>query len=192
MTLLSLKEIVGCDDYYIDDQTFQIVSFKYKKYTEGRILKPDIRNGYIYYDFRINGKRKHIYLHHIIVKLFIDRNFDSSKFDVDHMDHNRTNNSIDNLCIVSRSENIKNMSKSWNGKEFNFVDDIGEKLVINEEAGIFYSLDLDKFYMFINHTNKFKELHECISDGFPCIRYSYKNKQHKLSVTKIRRNLNKK
>ena len=99
--LVSLKEITNCEDYYIDDQTFQIVSFKNKKYEQGRILKPDIRNGYIYYDFRINGKRKHIYLHHIIVKLFIDKNFDSSKNDIDHKDHNRTNNSIENLAVVS-------------------------------------------------------------------------------------------
>lgn len=188
--LVSLKDIVGCEDYYIDDQTFQIVSFKQKQYTNGRILTPDIRNGYIYYDFRINGKRKHIYLHHIIVKLFIDKNFDSSKFVVDHKDHNRTNNSIDNLCIVSQSENIRNMS-SKNGVKFNYIDNIGNSLVINVEAGIYYSLDLDKFYMLINHTGKYKELHMCLKNGLPYIRYQYKNKQYQFSINKFKKNLNK-
>ena len=188
--LISLKDITECEDYSIDDQTLQIVSFKQKKYEQGRILKPDIRNGYIYYDFYVNGKRKHIYLHHIIVKLFIDKNFDSSKNVIDHKDHNRTNNSIDNLCIVSQSENCRNMS-SQKGKEFNFVDDIGKTLVINSEAQIYYSLDLDKFFMYINHTNKFKELHVCFHKGIPCIQYNYNNKQYLFSINKFKKSLNK-
>ena len=155
--LVSLKEITNCEDYYIDDQTFQIVSFKNKKYEQGRILKPLInKNGYIIYRFCVNGKRKHILLHHIIVKLFIDKNFDSTKFQVDHKNHNRQDNSIDNLSVVNRIENNRNVSKSWTGKEFNFVDDIGKSLVINSEAQIYYSLELDKFYMYINQTNKYK------------------------------------
>ena len=149
MTLISLKDIVGCEDYYIDDTTFQIVSFKQKKYTEGKILKPRIRkDGYIDYHFRVNGKYKYIFLHHLIVKLFIDKNFDSTKFEVDHKNRNKLDNSIDNLCIVSHSENNRNKS-TYKGKEFNYIDDIGKSLVINADAGIYYSLELDKFFMFI-------------------------------------------
>ena len=188
--LISLKDITKCEDYYIDDQTFQIVSFKQKKYTEGKILKPSIRtDGYIYYDFYVNGKRKHIYLHHIIVKLFIDKNFDSSKNVIDHKDHNRTNNSIDNLCIVSQSENCRNMS-SQKGKEFNFVDDIGNALIINDEAQIYYSLELDKFFMYIQHAKKFKELHVLLNHSkTPSIRYYYNNKHHYLNIEKFKKSL---
>ena len=191
--LVSLKEIVGCEDYYIDDQTFQIVSFKQKKYENGKILKPHINNKrYIYYDFYVNGKRKHILLHHIIVKLFIDKNFDSKKFDVDHKNHNRQDNSIENLTVVSHSDNIKNMSKSRTGTEFNFVDDIGKSLVINSEAQIYYSLDLDKFYMYINQTGKYKELHISLNNGKnPCIQYHYNNKHYQFSINKFKKNLNK-
>lgn len=191
--LVSLKDIV-CDDYYIDDTTFQIVSFKQKKYTEGKILKPEItKKGYIRYKFCINGKCKRILLHHIIVKLFIDKNFDSSKHDIDHKDHNRTNNSIENLAVVSRSENSRNMSKSRTGKEFNFVDDIGKSLVINTDAGIYYSLETDHFYMYIDHVNKFKELHIYLNNGKnPSIRYRYNNKQHIFSINKFKKSLNKK
>ena len=188
--LVSLKEILGCEDYYIDDQTFQIVSFKYKKYEQGRILTPNINKGYVDYRFCINGKVKHIYLHHIIVKLFIDKNFDSKKFDVDHKNHNKQDNSIKNLAVVSRSENNRNKS-TYKGKEFNFVDDIGKSLVINSEAQIYYSLDLDKFFMYINHTNKFKELHVCFHKGIPCIQYNYNNKQYLFSINKFKKSLNK-
>ena len=189
--LVSLKDIINSEDYYIDDTTFQIVSFKQKKYTEGRILKPQIdKYGYIQYRFCINGKCKSILLHHIIVKLFIDKNFDSKKFDVDHKNHNRQDNSIDNLCIVSRIENNRNVSKSRTGKEFNFVDNIGKSLVINAEAGIYYSLELDKFYMYINHTNKFKELHMCFKNGLPYIKYNYNNKQYQFSINKFKKSIN--
>ena len=193
MTLISLKDITNCEDYYIDDTTFQIVSFKQKKYEQGRILKPKIdKDGYIFYSFYVNGKCKQIRLHHIIVKIFIDKNFDSTKFEVDHKNHNRQDNSIDNLCVVSRIENNRNISKSGTGKEFNFVDDIGEKLVINAEAGIYYSLYLDKFYMFIEHTNKYKELHVYLDHGnYPCINYRYNNKKHQFSINKFKKSINK-
>ena len=161
MTLISLEKIVGCEGYYIDDENLQIYSFKYKKYTNGKLLKPHInRDGYIRYRFFVNGKVKRIFYHHIIVKMFINPNYDSTKEEIDHLNHNKQDNRIENLAVVSRSENIRNSSKSWNGKDFNYVDTIGRSLIINEEAQIYYSLELDKFFMFIEHTNKYKELHE--------------------------------
>ena len=191
MVLLSLKEIVGSDDYYIDDKTLQIWSFK--RYDEGRIITPINKNGYIIYRFNVNGKRKHILYHKIIVKMFIKPDYDSNIEEIDHMNHNRQDNSIENLCVVSRIENQRNTSRSWNGKAFNFVEDIGKSLIIiNEEAGIFYSLDYDKFYMFIEHTNKYKELHEHLDNGYSRIRYKYNNKLYSISPTKFRKNLNNK
>ena len=193
MTLLSIEHIVGTNGYYIDDETLQIWSFKQKKYENGKLLKPLINNnGYIQYQFCKNGKYKNICLHVIIVKMFIKKDFNSKVEEIDHRDHNRTNNSIENLAVVSRSDNIKNMSKSRTGKKFNFVDNIGNSLIINEEAQIYYSLELDKFFMYINQTNKYKELHELISNGFNYIGYCYNNKRYKLSTTYFRKNLNKK
>ena len=191
--LVSLKEITNCEDYYIDNETFQIVSFKQKKYEQGKILKPQIRkDGYIRYCFCINRKQIYILLHHIIVKLFIDKNYDSSKFEVDHKNRNKQDNSIENLAIVSKIENQRNRS-THKGKEFNFVDDIGKSsLVINAEAQIYYSLDLDKFYMYINQNGKYKELHVILHKGkYPCISYCFNNKRNMLSINKFKKSLNK-
>ena len=157
MTLLSLEHIVGTNGYYIDDQDLKIWSFK-QDYKNGKLMKGSYtKYGYIQYNFFVNGKRKYIFYHVIIVKMFIKPNYDYKKEDIDHKNHNRQDNSIENLCVVSRSENCRNMSISGNGKEFNYVNDIGNSLIINEEAKIYYSLDLDKFYMYINQTNKYKE-----------------------------------
>lgn len=189
MTLLSIEHIVGDKGYYIDDQDLKIYSFKQKN---GKLLKGRYtKDGYIQYNFRVNGKYKFIYYHHIIVKMFIKKDFNSKVEEVDHKNHDKNDNSIDNLCVVSRIENQRNQS-SKNGKLFNFVDNIGRSLIINEEAGIYYSLEYDKFYMFINHTNKYKELRECICNGYPYISYKYNNKSHNFSTTKFRKNLNKK
>ena len=191
MTLLSLEHIVGTNGYYIDDQDLKIWSFK-QDYKNGKLLKPFItKDGYLRYKFFVNGKHKKILYHVIIVKMFIKSDYDSAKYDIDHLNHNRQDNSIKNLCVVSRSDNNRNVSKSWNGKEFNFVDNIGRSLTINEDAGIFYSLEFDKFYMYIKHTNKYRELHENLHHGCPCINYCYNNKSYELSTTKFRKNLNK-
>lgn len=192
MTLLSLEHIVGTNGYYIDDQTLQIYSFKQKN-KNGKLKKGFYdKDGYIIYNFYVNGKYKNIHYHTIIVKMFIKSDYDSKNEEIDHLDHNRTNNCIENLCVVSRSENQKNISRSWNGKDFNFVDNIGKSLVINEDAGIFYSLDYDKFFMYISHTNKFKELHENLHHGYYRVAYCYNNKRYEFSATKFRKNLNKK
>lgn len=191
MVLLTLKDIVGSDDYYIDDETLQIYSFKQKKYTEGKLLKPRINKiGYLRYCFSVNGKKKYILYHHIIVKMFIKSDYDSKKEEIDHLDHNKSNNSIDNLAVVTHLENQKNQS-SKNGKKFNFVENIGKSLVINEEAQIYYSLEFDKFYMYIEHSGKYKELHVCLNNGYPYIQYQYNNKKHMFSVNKFKKSLNK-
>ena len=195
MTLLSLEHIVGTNGYYIDDQDFKIYSFKNPSGeldNEPHLLKPHInKNCYIQYYFRVNGKYKKIYYHHIIVKMFIKSDYDSTKEEIDHKDRNPKNNSIENLCVVSRSENNRNKS-SHKGKIFNYVNDIGNSLIINEEAQIYYSLELDKFFMFINQTKKYKELHIYLNHGKnPCIQYRYNNKCHTFSINKFKKNLKK-
>lgn len=196
MTLLSIEHIVGTNGYYIDNDTLQIWSFKGKNKSrkldnEPHLLKPEIdKNGYLRYRFFVNGKYKRIFYHVIIVKMFIKSDYDSKKEEIDHKNCDKNDNSIENLAVVSRSDNNRNRSSN-KGKKFNFINDIGKSLVINEDAGIFYSLEFDKFYMFINQTNKFKELHENLHHGCPCINYSYNNKSYELSTTKFRKNLNK-
>lgn len=192
MTLLSLEKIVGCKGYYIDDKTLQIYSFKNNN-KNGKLLKGHYsKNDYIQYCFYVNGKRKLIYYHVIIVKMFIKTNFDPQKEQIDHKNHDNNDNSIDNLCVVTSSENCRNRS-SKNGKDFNFVNDIGRSLIIDKEAKIYYSLEYNKFYMFINHTNKYKELHEHIrkDDYLPYIAYKYNNKYYYFRTTNFRKNLKK-
>ena len=120
--LIDLENIIGVAGYYIDDVTYEIYSFKQKKPRKIK-LSPE-RKGYLIFSVYNEGKRKHIKYHQVIVKVFIDPTYDPKTQDIDHLDHNRQNNSIDNLKVVSRRENHMNRSY-YNGKQVEYIDDKG-------------------------------------------------------------------
>jgi hypothetical protein len=59
--------------------------------------------------------QKRAYIHRLVAEAFIPNPYNLS--DVDHIDRNKHNNSIDNLRWVSREENM-----SWNAKPFYITD----------------------------------------------------------------------
>lgn len=75
-----------------------------------RILKPRSNpGGYLYVSFNINGKRRNYAVHRIVASAFID-NPDRLP-EVNHKDHNRQNNNVDNLEWVSSSANKSHANK---------------------------------------------------------------------------------
>ena len=62
-------------------------------------------NGYLRIDVL-----SHNFVVHRLAFLFMTGEMPPSHLDVDHIDHNRKNNSWSNLRLVSRSENCKNLS----------------------------------------------------------------------------------
>ena len=82
-----------------------IVAIDGRKIKE-RILKPFIQNnGYYVVDLRINNKTKKYLVHRLMAMTFLT---DYDKIlDVNHKDGNKLNNSIYNLEMTTRSENIK-------------------------------------------------------------------------------------
>lgn len=83
----------------------QVINNKTKKK-----LKPFVNNGY----YRINlydseNSRKTLYLHRLIAETYIPN--PNNKPEVNHIDGNKLNNSIDNLEWVDRIENSKHSYK---------------------------------------------------------------------------------
>lgn len=66
-------------------------------------------HGYLSIVLRDNGKSKTTSVHRIVAKNFID-NF-KDFLDVNHIDGDKTNNRLENLEMVTRSENIKHAVK---------------------------------------------------------------------------------
>ena len=67
-----------------------------KQFVKGRVLKQRLyKNGYVYVEFRVNGKFVHQLVHRIVATCFIP-NPDNLP-EVNHIDCDRTNNMMDNL-----------------------------------------------------------------------------------------------
>ena len=185
--LIDLENIVGVKGYYIDDSTYEVWSFKKKKPVK---MKLNVDNrGYIQFNVWNEGKMKHIMYHQLIVRLFVDANYDPSTQQIDHLDHNKLNNSIDNLKVVSKSGN--NMNRSvYNGKQVIYIDDIGENIPVNKEHNVYYSKSLDKFYRFVEHVGKYRQMNEGKTKGI-CfwIHYKFDKKNYHVNATKFRQNL---
>lgn len=184
--LIDLENIVGFPGYFIDDQTYEIWSYKRKQPRKIKLC-PDGR-GYLEFNVSDEGKHKHIRYHQLIVKVFIDPEYDSKTQEIDHLDHNRLNNSIDNLRVVSAGQNQINKT-AYKGKQVIYLEDIGENIPVNAEHNVYYSKTLDRFFRFVEHTGKYRQMHEYKNHASMRITYNYNNKKYNINCTKIRQNL---
>lgn len=83
--------------YSIDDQG--------NVYRYDKLMKPcDNGTGYLQIKLRKNGQRKHIYIHRLVYETFIGEIPDN--YEINHKDHNKQNNKLSNLELVTRSENL--------------------------------------------------------------------------------------
>lgn len=184
--LINLEKIVEVPDYYIDDESYEIWSYRRKTPMKMKLILD--RSGYLRFNVFYEGKRKHIWYHQLIVKLFIDCEYDSKTHDIDHLDHNKQNNSLENLRVVSKSQNHLNRSV-YGGKQAVYLDNIGESIPVNVEHGVYYSKTFDKFYRLVEHTGKYRQLTETKIAAHMQIDYKYNKKSHHINCTKFREQL---
>ena len=72
-------------------------------------------NGYVWYSFKINNKRKSIFLHRLIYKLFCG---DIPKgMHIHHKDKNPLNNSLTNLELKEAKQHLREHSQKYFDKE---------------------------------------------------------------------------
>ena len=157
--------------------------------TTGRILKPHLTN-YGYYQIALcKNKHQKNYPHHQLIWISHFGLYDKSKFDIDHADHNRVNNHIENLRLVNRSLNNINISKSWKGYSFDFYNELPDKIVINEECKVYYCRQYDKFFRFV--VNEYREIreHKRSDRNGTLIRWRTNNKEYNFTTTTFRDNL---
>ncbi|CAL5971441.1 HNH_endonuclease [Hexamita inflata] len=94
----------------------------------GRILKPsDIGKGYLQVCLYQNNIRKFYFIHQLVAQSFLENPNNYS--DVDHINGSPTNNNVQNLRWVSKSDNQKNKNSDNFGNKFIFIDQLPEDVV---------------------------------------------------------------
>ena len=93
-----------------------------------RLLKPGNNgHGYLYINMRGEGFKKNMYIHRLVALTYIP-NPDNLP-EVDHIDQNKSNNSVNNLRWVTRSQN--GVNKPWKPNES------GEKYIMIKTSGAY-------------------------------------------------------
>lgn len=99
-----------------------------------KVLKPrSNKGGYLYVNFKINGKNKNFAVHRIVANAFIPN--PNGYAEVNHKDYDKTNNCVENLEWVDSSQNkqhayLKAENKESRGKAVNQYSKTGEFIKI--------------------------------------------------------------
>ena len=97
------------DNRYVGDtdgNVYLVKGIGYRQYTVIKMNPFKTYNGYIEYVLTdALGSKKHIQAHRIVAGLYLKR--DKLRIYVNHIDGDRTNNTLDNLEYVTHSENIQ-------------------------------------------------------------------------------------
>ena len=108
-----------------------------------KLLKPyTIRGGYLMIGLHSNGTRFRLYVHRLVMESFVGVCPDG--YEVNHIDHNRRNNRVENLEYVTKSQNTIDRL-STQGRAFTFIEKLPEGSVPFEHYGN-HVFPADKYY----------------------------------------------
>lgn len=139
--------------HFKTDMAFKMWSSK----NEGRPSGTMCSGGYLRTNITFNGRRKSYANHRIIFALFNDK---WPPDQIDHIDHNKTNNLISNLRCVNQSDNQKNATKRSDNK--------------SGVTGIYWHKGKGKWCAEISSENKkiyigsFKEMADAVAERKAC------------------------
>lgn len=111
------KDVKGYEGIYIVSNCGRIISLKRKGKRKNIVLTPnDNRKGYLCVSLTKDSKKQTKKIHSIVAESFLNHVSQGRKIVINHIDHNRKNNNLKNLEIVTARENanlkhIKSSSK---------------------------------------------------------------------------------
>lgn len=102
--------VAGFDGRYSVDVVGNVYSETTDKGQRKGVLKPYIKNGYFAVNLYKNGKSNHFYIHRLVAAAFIP-NPNNYKY-INHIDCNKTNNTVHNLEWCTQKHNIHEAMKN--------------------------------------------------------------------------------
>lgn len=126
------KPVPGYEGYYeiSNDGLLRSVarismnSLGYYRQLQGCLMAPSVnKSGYVKYSLAKDGKSKTITAHQLVAMAFLGHNREFNHLTVNHIDGDKTNNQIDNLEIVSMTENRRHAIRNglWNQRGVNAI-----------------------------------------------------------------------
>ena len=139
-----MADIRGFNNYIIFDDG-SVMSVK-----SGKLLKRILHHsGYEYYLLRKNNKTYFKSLHRLLADAYIQN--PENKPEIDHIDRNKANNSLLNLCWATHAENQANKGAGKNNK-------LGIKNIHKYDLAFIFTKTINKK----RHTKRFETLDEAI------------------------------
>lgn len=142
-----------------------------KKLNKPRKLFVD-KNGYVTVNYSKDGKTYNFYVHRLVAQYFIGSI--PKGMAVNHRDGNKQNNHVENLEVVTYSENIRHADSTGlrvcatgeRNSQAKLSDDQAERLIndllngmSNDDAGVMYGLH-SRYVSLIRHKRRWKTLWE--------------------------------
>lgn len=105
------EEVPGWPNYMVSDNGFIYQKVRTERRMPG-ILKPQLATKSGYYQVQLieGNTRKFIYIHQLVATVFIDN--PKCYNEVNHIDLNKHNNTVDNLEWCTHQENIKHFHRT--------------------------------------------------------------------------------
>ena len=99
---IEMKEIPGYEGLYAITKDGRVWSYRRQ-----RFLNPEVvHNGYLRVNLWANGKNKHMRVNRLVLMTY-EPVEGMDKLEANHIDEDKTNNHVDNLCWMTKADNLR-------------------------------------------------------------------------------------
>lgn len=144
------KEIHGYEGFYEISNCGRVKSLMEwnghihrKKETPTYVTPTDNGHGYLIVGLRKFGKRKNFYVHRLVAEHFLEKK--KGKGVVNHIDFNKSNNTVSNLEWCTQKENVHHSSENMRHPKDICTSKTGEKYIYRRKYG--YAVSICRKYI---------------------------------------------
>lgn len=107
----NLGRVISCERiiYYLN-------SDKIRRLQKEKIMSFGSGNGYYIVTLYNNGKAKKYYVHQLVAMAFLNHNPNKYELVIDHINNNKLDNNVNNLQVITHSNNIRKGIKRKDAK----------------------------------------------------------------------------